>query len=97
MQPDFRRRDDREKWIAISRFLALYIFNFVGTVAWKIGNTGKMVVVMYSVPYSHDFHSNWCGAGIFDVGSTNHLFDIMYYKNRTDFTRKEFWSDLGRL
>ena len=56
-----------------------------------------MVVVMYSVPYSHDFHSNWCGAGIFDVGSTNHLFDIMYYKNRTDFTRKEFWSDLGPL
>jgi len=65
-----------------------------GTVSWKIGNTDKILVVMYSLPYSHDFHSNWCGVGIFDVQDTTDFFDKMYNGSEVDFKRKDFWSDL---
>ena len=64
-----------------------------GTIAWKIGKTNKMLVVMYSVPYSHDFHSNWCGVGIFDIGDTENHFTKMYYEGETTFARKEFYYD----
>ena len=49
---------------------------------------------MYSLPYSHDFHSNWCGVGIFDVQDTTDFFDKMYNGSEVDFKRKDFWSDL---
>merc|ERR1712107_595064 len=63
----------------------------VGTIAWKIGETGKMVVVMYSVPYDQNIHSNWCGVGIFDVTDTSDFFDIMYYGEEVKFRRKDFY------
>ena len=62
-----------------------------GTIAWKIGKTNKMLVVMYSVPYSHDFYANWCGVGIFDIGDTENHFTKMYYEGETNFARKEFY------
>ena len=64
-----------------------------GTVAWKIGKTNKMVVVMYSVPYSHDWHSNWCGVGIFDVQETSNFFEKMYNDQEVNFKRKDFYRD----
>ena len=64
-----------------------------GTVAWKIGTTNKMVVVMYSVPYSHDWHSNWCGVGIFDVQETSNFFEKMYNDQEVNFKRKDFYRD----
>ena len=45
----------------------------VGTVSWKLGDWDKMLVVMYSVPYSHDFHSNWLAVGIFNIEDTTDL------------------------
>jgi len=69
----------------------------VGTVSWKIGNTGKILVVMYSIPYSHDFHSNWCGAGIFDEQDTSGFYEKMYHGNEDGFKRKDFWNNLDPL
>ena len=64
----------------------------VGTNSWEIGNTGNILVVMYSVPFDHNLYSNWCGVGIFKKqDSISHLFDTMYYeKETTCFARKEF-------
>ena len=64
-----------------------------GTIAWKIGKTNKMLVVMYSVPYSHDWYANWCGVGIFDIGGSEDYFDKMYNGGETTFARKEFYYD----
>ena len=63
-----------------------------GVVKWEIGDTGKMLAVMYSIPYSHDYHSNWLGVGIFPANSTQWAeFDRMYYKEEKHFERKEFY------
>merc|ERR1711862_165333 len=67
----------------------------VGTVAWKLEGKGKMLVVMYSIPYSHDFHSNWLGVGIFNLESTGGYYDKMYYQTQVGFQRKDFWSNLS--
>ena len=75
----------------------IYFLGCVGTVAWKIGNTGKMVVVMYSVPYSRDFHSNWCGVGIFYEEDTSEYFDKMYYGSIDNFARKDFYNDTNTV
>lgn len=64
-----------------------------GTVSWKIGNTGRMLVVMYSVPYSHDWHSNWCGAGVFVEQDTSGFFERMYNGSEVGFKRKEFYNN----
>jgi len=67
-----------------------------GTVSWTIGNkrNEKMLVVMYSIPYSQDFHSNYCAVGIFDKEDTIDHFNLMYYrKTETGFKRKEFYRD----
>jgi len=66
-----------------------------GTASWTIGNkrNEKMLVVMYSIPYSHDFHSNYCAVGIFDKGDTTDHFNIMYYKAESGFKRKDFYRD----
>ena len=66
----------------------------VGTVSWVIGSTGKMLVVMYSVPYDHNFHSNWCGAGIFKTGDTSNHYKLMYYNAESGFKRKEFYRNV---
>ena len=65
-----------------------------GVVSWTLGTTGKMLVIMYSCPYSHDFHSNWMAVGIFEPEDTTNYFDKMYYGTETEyFKRKAFWND----
>eukprot|EP00091_Calanus_sinicus_P003165 TRINITY_DN13321_c0_g1_i1.p1 TRINITY_DN13321_c0_g1~~TRINITY_DN13321_c0_g1_i1.p1 ORF type:complete len:203 (-),score=46.92 TRINITY_DN13321_c0_g1_i1:39-647(-) len=61
-----------------------------GTVSWTIGHQ-KMLVVMYSIPYSHDWHSNWCAVGIFDKGDTTDHFQMMYNNAEKGFKRKDFY------
>ena len=56
-----------------------------------------MVVVMYSVPYSHDFHSNWCGVGIFDVTDTSDFFNMMYSGSEVEFRRKDFYNNTNTV
>ena len=56
-----------------------------------------MVVVMYSVPYSFDFYSNWCGVGIFDVTDTSNFFDMMYSGSEVGFRRKDFYNNTNTL
>jgi len=68
-----------------------------GAVAWRIGTTGKMVVVMYSLPYSFDWHSNWCGVGIFDDKNISGFFDLMYNRTETSFKRKDFYNNLNAV
>ena len=63
----------------------------VGTVSWKLGDWDKMLVVMYSVPYSHDFHSNWLAVGIFNIEDTTDYYEMMYYKTENGFRRKKFY------
>ena len=56
----------------------------VGTVAWTLGNTGKMMVVMYSVPFSHDCHKNWLAVGIFTIEGTDDYFNkACHFQNKT--------------
>jgi len=62
-----------------------------GTVSWKIADTNKMVVVMYTLPYSFDFHSNWLAVGIFPLGDTHGYFDKMHSGPEDFFTRKQFY------
>ena len=71
-----------------------------GTVSWMIGQTDYMLVVMYSIPFSFDLHSNWLAIGIFPQGSnisrllyTPPFFDRMYYNSGLRFRRKEFYHD----
>ena len=68
-----------------------------GTVSWKIGNTSRMLVVMYSVPYDHNFHSNWCGTGVFTEQDTSGFFEKMYNDNEIGFKRKEFYHNIEGL
>lgn len=42
-----------------------------GTVSWNLGN--EKLIVMWSVPYSHDLHSNWLAL---DVKSTHDSSDF---------------------
>ena len=58
----------------------------VGCQGWKIGGTGKVLAVMYSIPYDHNLHSNWCGVGIFDDGES-FSFKKMYYESQVHFSR----------
>ena len=54
---------------------------------------------MYSVPYSHDFHSNWLGIWIHDrddlVGDES-MFTRMYYRDGFG-VRQEYYYDLPEL
>ena len=68
-----------------------------GTVAWKIGDTGKMLVVMYSCPYSFDFYTNWCGVGIFDVSRDEDFYQLMYYGAEDSFKRKDYYYDADEV
>lgn len=68
-----------------------------GTVSWLIGDTGLMLVVMYSIPYDHNLHSNWLGIGIFSQQATDSFFDTMYYEAEVGFKRKEFYYNVHTL
>ena len=52
---------------------------------------------MYSVPYSHDVHSNWCGVGIFYEEDTSDYFNKMYYGSIGNFARKDFYYDTNTV
>merc|ERR1719154_767980 len=60
-----------------------------GVVSWTIGSTGKMLVVMYDVPYSF-WYSNMIAVGIFPQGDITGHYNMMYYgaEDGGNFTRK---------
>jgi len=66
-----------------------------GTASWTIGNkrNEKMLVVMYSIPFDQNFHSNYCAVGIFDKRDTTDFFKLMYKETEQNFKRKEFYRD----
>nr|KAG5686946.1 hypothetical protein BaRGS_029484 [Batillaria attramentaria] len=54
-----------------------------GTVSWKVEGLNRRVYVMWSVPFNHDYFTNWLAVGLSRKGYTNHpgdnaLFDQMY-------------------
>ena len=59
-----------------------------GTVSWTIGNTQKMLVVMYYIPYS-SIYNCMLAVGIFTKGNTKTLSYDMYYNQEKNFKRKE--------
>jgi len=62
-----------------------------GTAAWKIGDSGEMLVVMWSVPFDQNWYSNWCAVGILPVEEdTSRLWEKMYYEPEVGFKRMEF-------
>lgn len=64
-----------------------------GVVSWLVTDD-KRAVVMWSAPYSFDFHSNWMAVGIMDAAYVRNrgasLADDMYYHDG-DFTRGEYY------
>ena len=55
--------------------------------------------MMYSVPYSHDFHSNWLGLWIHDrddLEGDEPMFTRMYYRDGFG-VRQEYYYDLPEL
>ena len=68
-----------------------------GTVSWKIGESNKMFVIMFSVPYNQDFYKNKIGIGIFPVSNTESFFQSMYYGKEINFQRKQFFHDTNSI
>merc|ERR550519_3264104 len=64
--------------------------NCAGVLSWEIEGSGQKVVLMYSIPYSHDFHSNWIAVGLCST-SSRLTFDEMYRGNEDSFKRKDFY------
>jgi len=73
----------------------------VGSCAWSIGDSGKILVVMYSAPFDFNLYSNWLAVGIFDEtkrgnyhhekGEIEDFFKKMYYDDEKDFKREEYY------
>ena len=63
-----------------------------GVLSWEIFGSDEKLVVMYSIPYSHDFHSNWIGVGL---SSSIPSFYEMYNGIESGFKRKEFYYDVN--
>jgi len=60
-----------------------------GIVSWNIGNTEKMVVVMYYKPWSNVLHSNRLALGIFPRADlTTTLYNKMYSGEEEGFKRE---------
>ena len=66
-----------------------------GTVTWTIEGLGKVLVIMWSAPYSFDFHTNWLAIGVMDEANLHLLhentFNEMYKDPESWFKRKEFY------
>ena len=75
--------------------------------SWNItGHEGQGIteklVVMYSIPYSHDLHTNWIAIGLFDQHDpkdtrqkdTKPMFQKMYSGEQDKFARKDFYNDI---
>ena len=58
----------------------------------------RLLTVMYSLPYSFDFHTNWLAVSIHgpnEFGSKR-LFDTLYYEDEEGrFSRKQFYYRTG--
>ncbi|CAG2245698.1 unnamed protein product [Mytilus edulis] len=78
-------------------------YGSAGVASWLIGDGhGKRAVVMWSVPYSHWFHSNWLAVGLTESGNQAHKdwFDQMYYHESGSglhFKRKDYYYDTNIL
>ncbi|KAK0150231.1 DELTA-thalatoxin-Avl1a [Merluccius polli] len=65
----------------------------VGVLTYNLFNNnldyGKVLAVMYSVPYDRNLYSNWCAVGVFDRGTEcdYNLYDIMYNGSEDSFSR----------
>ncbi|OQV21920.1 Dehydrogenase/reductase SDR family member 1 [Hypsibius exemplaris] len=72
-----------------------------GTVSWNVDGTGQRVVIMWSAPYSFDFHTNWLAVGVMDASSLHLLgentFNEMYKSEESWFKRKEFYRDTTQV
>merc|ERR1711935_765194 len=76
-----------------------------GIMSWKIGKTDKVLIVMYSVPFDQNLHTDWCGVGISKltntknlIGNTKEVFNRMYYgEPGTWFKRQEFYKVIKNL
>jgi len=64
-----------------------------GVVSWDIGNTNKMVVVMYAKPWSDFLHSCRLAVGIFPKGDLNGFSNKMYSGEEQGFMRDHYPSD----
>ena len=71
--------------------------------SWNIcGRNGiyEKLVVVYSIPYSHDFHSNWISIGLFDPRDLRKKFQKMYSDEQaaaSRFRRNEFYNGIRPL
>ncbi|XP_060074368.1 tereporin-Ca1-like [Ylistrum balloti] len=70
-----------------------------GSVSWVVND--RRVVVMWSVPFNHDYYQNWLGVGLTKPGKTKHdksWYKTMYYQSNTSelsFIRKKFYTDVN--
>ncbi|XP_069134263.1 tereporin-Ca1-like [Argopecten irradians] len=70
-----------------------------GSVSWVIKD--RRVVVMWSVPFNHDYYTNWLAVGITKPGYKQHdenWYNTMYYESNTpvlEFRRKQFYNDVN--
>ena len=55
------------------------------------------LVVMYSIPFSHDFHSNCIAIGLFKQNEKGKKFQTMYNgkEDKFLFQRKEFYNEIN--
>jgi len=61
-----------------------------GVVSWNIGNTDKMMVVMYDIPWNQMFYKNTLALGFFPKGNlTSDFYKKMYYGKEQGFERVE--------
>ena len=63
-----------------------------GVVSWDIGNTNKMVVVMYEKPWSTVLHTNTLAVGIFPKGDLTGFFTKMFSGEEQSF-RRDYYPD----
>ena len=64
-----------------------------GVVSWDIGNTNKMVVVMYAKPWSAALGSCTLAVGIFPKGDLTGFFNKMYSGEEQNFMRDYYGTD----
>merc|ERR1712025_366937 len=69
-----------------------------GTMSWKIGKTEKVLIVMYSIPYDTNLHSNWLGCGIYTEKDVKNLsmeeaFNRMNYGEPAEWFKRREYSD----
>lgn len=66
-----------------------------GVAVWKVGNTDTRLLVMWSIPWNHNHHSNVLALGLKEgkVKLKNKTYREMYYDSEPWFYRKEFFND----